>query len=109
MRHTRRLVRRIIWEHTFDHQFEDRQYAIDVFNQHVATVKQTVPADRLLVYDIKQGWEPLCQFLDVPVPVGKPFPHLNDTESFHKMMQRRTNVAQRIALGIGTFVVAGFS
>ena len=44
-------------------------------------VKQTVPADRLLVWSAPEGWEPLCAFLDVPVP-DTPFPHLNDTEEF---------------------------
>lgn len=44
-------------------------------------VQQTVPADRLLVWDPKDGWDPLCEFLEVPVPDG-PLPNLNDTESF---------------------------
>ena len=43
------------------------------------------PADRLLVYEITQGWEPLCEFLDVPVP-GDPMPHLNDATSFRAMV-----------------------
>jgi hypothetical protein len=45
------------------------------------SVKETVPADRLLVWDPKDGWEPLCEFLEVPVP-SDPLPNLNDTESF---------------------------
>jgi hypothetical protein len=44
-------------------------------------VKQTVPAERLLVWDPKEGWEPLCEFLEVPTP-DDPLPNLNDTESF---------------------------
>jgi hypothetical protein len=47
------------------------------------TVIDTVPAERLLVWDPKEGWEPLCQFLDVPVP-ETPLPHVNDTENFQK-------------------------
>ena len=43
-----------------------------------------MPADQLLVYEVGQGWEPLCEFLGVPVP-DEPFPHLNDTASFRAM------------------------
>ena len=44
-------------------------------------VRQTVPADRLLVWSVTEGWEPLCDFLEVPVPEA-PFPHLNDSKEF---------------------------
>jgi hypothetical protein len=43
-----------------------------------------VPAERLLVYEVAEGWEPLCDFLGVPVP-DAPMPHLNDTKSFRTM------------------------
>ena len=39
----------------------------------VCQVKSHVPADRLLVWDVREGWGPLCKFLEVPVP-NKPFP-----------------------------------
>ena len=42
-----------------------------------------IPPERLLVYNVKEGWEPLCRFLNVPVPEG-PFPHLNDREEFQR-------------------------
>lgn len=44
-------------------------------------VKRTVPAERLLVWYPSDGWEPLCEFLEVPVPDG-PVPRLNDTAAF---------------------------
>ena len=37
---------------------------------------QAAPKDKLLVFNVKDGWEPLCQFLGVDVP-NKPFPHRN--------------------------------
>lgn len=40
-------------------------------------VRATVPEDRLLEFDVRQGWEPLCRFLDKPIP-EEPFPHIND-------------------------------
>jgi Sulfotransferase domain len=46
-------------------------------------VIDTVPSERLLVWNPKDGWEPLCEFLDAPVPEF-PLPHVNDTENFQK-------------------------
>jgi hypothetical protein len=46
-------------------------------------VKSTVPSDRLLVWDPREGWEPLCGLLEVEVP-AEPLPHLNDTASFRE-------------------------
>jgi hypothetical protein len=46
-------------------------------------VKSAVPADRLLVWDPVEGWEPLCEFFEVEVPV-EPLPRLNDTPSFRE-------------------------
>ena len=74
----------LIWDTTFEDRFADKDFAISVFEKHNETVKQTVPADQLLVYEVKEGWEPLCDFLDVEAPKGKPFPHLNDSDSFRK-------------------------
>ena len=37
-----------------------------------------MPADRLLVWNIKEGWEPLCDFLDKPIP-AEPIPTNNTT------------------------------
>jgi Sulfotransferase domain len=44
-------------------------------------VKATVPPERLLVWSVGDGWEPLCGFLEVPIP-DTPFPHLNDSKQF---------------------------
>jgi sulfotransferase family protein len=47
------------------------------------SVKDTVPAERLLVWNPNEGWEPLCEFLDVDVP-SEPLPRLNDTNSLRE-------------------------
>jgi hypothetical protein len=44
-----------------------------------------VPPERLLVHDVSEGWEPLCRFLQVPVPDG-PFPRTNDTAEFRRIV-----------------------
>ena len=59
----------------------DRAYMIDYFHRHEAEVLATVPAERLLVYPVGSGWEPLCAFLGVPVP-DEPFPSENSRAEF---------------------------
>ena len=49
--------------------------------------RQDIPADRLLVMEIGQGWEPLCEFLGVPVP-DEPFPRSNDRQAFGERLVR---------------------
>lgn len=71
-----------LWDRLFRGRFEDRAFAVDVFNWHNEQVRRDVPADRLLVYEIGQSWGPLCAFLGAPVPEGKPFPHLSDAAEF---------------------------
>jgi hypothetical protein len=82
----RRLHDEIIWNGNLQGSFLDKQRTIEVYREWVEEVKRTVPAERLLVYDVKEGWEPLCRFLDVPVPEGVPFPNRNDRRSFGRVM-----------------------
>jgi hypothetical protein len=74
---------RIYWNGVFGGRFLDKAHAIGVYHRYCAEVQATVPPERLLVYDLKQGWEPLCSFLGVPVP-ETPLPHLNDTAEFRR-------------------------
>jgi len=48
---------------------------------HNDAVREAIPAERLLVWSVTDGWEPLCEFLGVPVPDGS-VPHANDAETF---------------------------
>jgi hypothetical protein len=59
----------------------DRAAMIKSFVSHNDAVKATVPASQLLVYEVKEGWGPLCRFLDVPVP-AEDFPRTNDRAEF---------------------------
>lgn len=67
----------LIWQGLFEGRFEDRRRALEIFEERTAEVRAIVPPDRLLVFDVADGWEPLCAFLDVPVP-DEPFPRAND-------------------------------
>jgi hypothetical protein len=87
------LAGEIIWQGTFDGRFEDKNYAIEVFERHNAEIRQRVPGVRLLVYDVKAGWGPLCEFLGVEVP-DEPFPRTNDTAE----MRRRLRAVKVISI-----------
>jgi Sulfotransferase domain len=51
-----------------------------VYSQHNQRVRELVPKNRLLEYNVKEGWEPLCKYLGVEVP-DQPFPRLNEGDS----------------------------
>jgi hypothetical protein len=70
-----------VWDRVFGGRFADRDHALAVFEEHTRQVTVYLPADRLLVYDIGDGWAPLCGFLGLPVP-ATPFPHDNESSSF---------------------------
>jgi hypothetical protein len=61
---------------TFDGRVFDKAHCLRVFAQHNERVRRTVPAERLGVHRVQQGWEPLCRFLGVDVP-DEPFPRVN--------------------------------
>jgi hypothetical protein len=96
MREGLQFIDDLIWDGTFAGRFREREYALRVFTEHNQAVQTTIPADKLLVFDVKQGWEPLCQFLGRPVPAGEPFPHLSDASSVQKEIRERYwDVARR--------------
>lgn len=92
----------VIWDGLFDGRFEDRDHAIHVYERWTERVIATVPSNRLLVFDVAQGWEPLCEFLEGPVP-DQPFPRVNDKAVFQRRL-RAIRMASRVvpaAAGIG--------
>jgi hypothetical protein len=64
---------------SFGDRIHDRDFMVAAFQRHNEEVKSLVPQDRLLVYEVAQGWPPLCKFLGVPVP-DAPFPRVNSRE-----------------------------
>ena len=81
-------MRRILQVQTFGGKAQDKDHAVAVFRAHNEEVERTVPPERLLVYDVKEGWGPLCKFLNVPVP-DVPFPHVNDAATFQENIKER--------------------
>ena len=72
------MIEKTVWQGEFSGQFEDKKSAIQVFNQRIETIKKVFPPERLLIHRSKDGWEPLCEFLDVEIP-ETPYPWLNDS------------------------------
>jgi hypothetical protein len=71
----------------FGDRFEDEAHALAIYEAHNARVKREIPRERLLVYEPGQGWEPLCEFLGVPIP-ETPYPKVNTTEEFRARFER---------------------
>ncbi|RYP44053.1 hypothetical protein DL768_009447 [Monosporascus sp. mg162] len=73
------------FKYTFRAQSKEelRANAREVYRKHYETIRQATPANRLLEYDLKQGWEPLCNFLGKPIP-DVPFPYVNDRDAFRE-------------------------
>jgi len=77
----------------------DRDHFVEVYKRHAAQVTATVGTDRLLMFRVDEGWEPLCRFLGVPVP-STPFPNRNESAAFHRDMWRRNAATYAKALGV---------
>lgn len=72
----------------FDGRMSERAHATGIFRRHIEEVQSEVPADRLLTYDLRDGWEPLCEFLEVEVPVI-PLPKTNSSREFKEKEWKR--------------------
>ena len=75
------MIDNVVWDATFHEQPNAPLDMIGTMLRHHEEVKATVPPERLLVWEAADGWEPLCEFLEVPVP-DTPFPYLNDSKDF---------------------------
>jgi hypothetical protein len=65
----------------------DRDSRIAAYEQHKAEVCSFIPAERLLVFDVKEGWPPLCEFLREPIPAVA-FPRLNSRTLLPSLLRR---------------------
>ena len=70
----------------FDGRMHDHDHLVRRFNEHVAEVRENIAPERLLVFEVTEGWGPLCEFLELPAPEG-PFPNVNDTESVQRLIR----------------------
>jgi hypothetical protein len=70
---------------TFGGVLDDKEVGLAAFRKRTQDVQEALPADRLLVFDVAQGWGPLCDFLEVDVP-ETPFPHHNLRADFWEVL-----------------------
>jgi sulfotransferase family protein len=82
-----RMSKATVMDRIFDGRIDDRAHVLKVFEQHIAEVKAAIPPDRLLVFDVAEGWAPLCEFLGRPVP-DEPFPQVNERVAFRRKRPR---------------------
>jgi hypothetical protein len=74
------MINAVVVEQSFDGSLDEAN-ALHMFNAHNDEVRRLVPPERLLVYEVGQGWAPLCAFLGLPVP-ATPFPQVNSVDDF---------------------------
>ncbi|MBT8447377.1 MAG: sulfotransferase family protein [Gammaproteobacteria bacterium] len=77
---------RLVGERVFGGRYTERDHAIAVFEQNTRDVQAAFGEDRLLTYRIGDGWEPLCAFLEKPVP-DQPFPRSNSAADFAAFLE----------------------
>lgn len=81
------MMDKVLWQGIMRGTFgEDPAAAQQCYRDWNEAVKQHVSPEKLLVFEVRQGWGPLCEFLGKPVP-EQPFPHVNDTQAFKDMVQ----------------------
>jgi len=73
---------------TFGEPRPDKAKMIATYEAHNALVRKTFGPDRLLDFQVRQGWGPLCEFLGVPAPETD-FPRVNSTDEFKAMRGAR--------------------
>lgn len=79
----REVAYELVGRRLFKEKMGDKDAVIRLYEDHNRQVIREIPESRLLVYDVKDGWPPLCEFLDVANP-QVPFEKANSTTEFRK-------------------------
>ena len=95
-------------EKDFFHGDWSKENVINCYNTHNEQIVKNCPPERLLVFDVNKGWAPLCEFLEVPIP-DVPYPHLNDTEHFQRIVALTAGVGYTAILVGGLLATAVIS
>jgi hypothetical protein len=80
----REFLAKTVWG-LFGDGIDDRDFMVAAFKRHVTEVQNVIAKDRLLVFEVAQGWVPLCDFLGVAVP-ATPFPRVNSRAEMAAML-----------------------
>lgn len=76
-----------IWSARYGQGITSEEAALKIWDRHLEYLEDVVPKDKLFYYSVKEGWGPLCDILEVPIP-DEPFPRLNDAKDFQIMFQK---------------------
>jgi hypothetical protein len=76
------MMQGVVFDHFAGGDIADRAFMTDWFVKRNRLVIDALPPERLLIYSPKDGWEPLCAFLGVPVP-PEPFPRVNSRDELN--------------------------
>ena len=76
-------MNKLITSDTFGENLDDKETAIAAYKRREAEVRATIDPSRLFVYNVAEGWEPLCEFLEVPTP-KTPMPRTNTVKDFQE-------------------------
>lgn len=82
---------------------QNKEAAIHSYEEHNRRVREKIPADRLLAYNVKQGWEPLCNFLEIDNCPTTPFPKTNSARSVQVQAVSAFVVPLMLALTVAIF------
>jgi hypothetical protein len=89
---------------------EDTICTRKTYYAHGKLLRESIPEDRLVFVSVKDGWEPLCRALDMPVPEGVPFPKVNDAKAVDELMSQTIRMGlTRWALIVGTVGVGVYT
>ena len=78
------MAQKTIWD-KMENRMQDRQYMVNFFKNRTAEIIDYIAPERLLVYQVGDGWEPLCTFLNIPVPDTE-FPRINSRDETKEML-----------------------
>jgi len=74
---------------TMDNRMQDKEFMVSFFNDRSKKIINTIAPNRILVYQVKEGWGPLCEFLDVPIP-DMDFPRINSRNETKELIANMT-------------------
>lgn len=77
------MARTMIADQTFHAPLHNRAAALAAFRRNSAEVRAGIPPERLLMFEITDGWGPLCRFLEIAEP-AEAFPHSNSIVAYWK-------------------------
>ena len=77
------MAKDIIVDGTFGGDLDDKTTVLAAYQKNIDRIYKEVPKERLIVFDSAEGWEPLCNALEVPIPTV-PYPRVNTTEEFEQ-------------------------